>query len=104
METMNQKPTTQNGGLKVCGKCGKELPLDEFGVSKTSKDGKRGWCKACMNAAAKEYNAKKKVAKGAIPNPALAEFTPQELITELRARGYEGQLLFTEVKVHKIKL
>lgn len=100
----NSQTYAGNGKTKVCNKCGKELPMDSFGVSKSAKDGKRGWCKECMNLAAKEYNAKKKVAKGAIPNPELSDFTPQELITELRARGYTGQLNFTEVKVHKIKL
>lgn len=46
----------------------------------------------------------KKISKGDVPNPALAEFTPQDLISELRARGYEGNLTFTEVKVHRIKV
>lgn len=108
MEAKIKTPIMEGGGFvpvtKECGKCHRTLPIDNFGVSKTAKDGRRGWCKECMNAAAKEYNAKKKVAKGAIPNPALSDFTPQELITELRARGYEGQLTYTEVKVHKIKL
>lgn len=57
-----------------------------------------------MNEATREYIKRKKISKGGIPNPALAEFTPQELISELRARGYEGNLTFTEVKVHKIKV
>lgn len=70
----------------------------------SGKDGKRAWCKECMNEAAKEYARKRKLSKEAIPNPALSEVTPQELITELRARGYEGSLTYTEVKVHKIKL
>ena len=57
-----------------------------------------------MNEATREYIKRKKISKGGIPNSALAEFTPQELISELRARGYEGNLTFTEVKVHKIKV
>ena len=85
---------------KLCTKCGKELPLEMFGKG-NGKDGKRSWCKTCMNEATREYIKRKKISN--VPNPALAEFTPQELISELRARGYAGTLTFTEVKVHKIK-
>lgn len=88
---------------KLCKKCGRELPIEMFGKGNT-KDGKRSWCKECMNEAAREYHMRKKVSNGDVPNPALAEFTPQELISELRARGYEGNLTFTEIKVHKIKV
>ena len=88
---------------KICTKCGKELPLEMFGKG-NGKDGRRSWCKSCMNEATREYIKRKKISKGGIPNSALAEFTPQELISELRARGYEGNLTFTEVKVHKIKV
>lgn len=93
----------ESGQTKICTKCGKELPLDMFGKG-NGKDGKRSWCKNCMNEAAREYSKRKKISKGDVPNPALAEFTPQELISELRARGYEGNLTFTEVKVHRIKV
>lgn len=91
----------ESSQTKVCKKCGKELPLEMFGKG-NGKDGKRSWCKDCLNAAAREYQRRKKISKVNIPNPALADFTPQELICELRARGYEGNLTFTEVKVHKI--
>lgn len=93
----------ESSQVKVCTKCGRELPIEMFGKGK-GKDGKRTWCKECMNKAARDYHRKRRVAKEAVPNPALSEFTPQELITELRARGYEGSLTFTEVKIHKIKL
>lgn len=86
---------------KICTKCGRELPLEMFGKG-NSKYGKRSWCKDCMNEASREYNRRKKIIGG--PNPDLANFTPQELITELRSRGYTGTLTFTEIKVHKIKL
>ena len=36
----------------------------------------------------------------------LSEFTPRELMEELRRRGYDGEITYTEVirKVHNIKL
>ena len=86
---------------KVCTHCKRELPLDAFGVG-NGADGKRFWCKECVREAAREYHRRKKTIP--TPNPALAEFTPQDLITELRARGYNGTLTFTETKVHRIKL
>ena len=67
------------------------------------KDGKQTRCKNCMNALQRNYRLKRKIGEE-VPNPALAEFTPQELITELRVRGYRGELSFQEVKIHKIKI
>mgnify|MGYP002513357199 CR=1 FL=1 len=32
---------------KICTKCGRELPLSEFALDKTHKDGRRGSCKEC---------------------------------------------------------
>lgn len=89
-------------GTKVCTKCGKELPLEMFGVG-NGKDGKRSQCKSCLRNASREYYKRRMQSKNVL-NPALAEFTPQELISELRARGYHGQVEFLEVKVHKIKI
>lgn len=84
---------------KKCNKCGRELPIENFGLFRGSP---RSWCKECMRQSAREYALKKKTTP--VLNPALSEFTPQELITELRARHYEGELIYREVKVHKIKL
>lgn len=93
----------ESSQTKICPKCGRELSLEMFGKG-NGKDGKSRYCKDCVNKSIREYRARKKISGGDIPNPALAEFTPQELISELRARGYEGNLTFTEVKVHKIKV
>lgn len=34
---------------KRCGKCRHKKVLDDFHVSRTSKDGRQGWCRRCMN-------------------------------------------------------
>ena len=53
--------------LKKCSKCGRELPVSEF------------------------WNLKK-----IYSNPELAKFSPRELIAELKARGYTGELKYTQ--------
>lgn len=88
---------------KVCKKCGRELPLTMFNKGKSS-DGKDSYCKQCRNEVSRAYYKLKKLRQGNPLNPDLEGFTPQQLITELRARGYEGTLTYTEVKVHHIKL
>jgi hypothetical protein len=35
--------------LKVCNKCGVPKRLEEFGVMKTAKDGRRSDCRDCHN-------------------------------------------------------
>jgi hypothetical protein len=35
--------------LKVCNRCGEAKTLEEFGVLKTNKDGRRGDCRTCFN-------------------------------------------------------
>lgn len=85
---------------KTCHKCGRTLSVDNFYSSKNSKDGFRTYCKECYKQT--QLNRIKKITTA--PNPALEEFTPQELISELRARGYTGSLSYTEIKVHKILL
>ena len=88
---------------KTCIKCGRALPLEAFGNSNRSSDGKRPLCKECYNKRQREYVRKHKLGVPVL-NPALSEFTPQELMTELAARNYEGELTYKEVKVHRIKI
>lgn len=33
---------------KVCPKCGRLLPFDDYSISKTSIHGRRSWCKECV--------------------------------------------------------
>lgn len=47
------------GQTKICTKCGRELPFEKFGKGNT-KDGRRTWCKDCMNKYAREHHRSKK--------------------------------------------
>jgi hypothetical protein len=107
---------------KVCRKCGEELPISEFTRKATAKDGLQCYCKKCNSKATTEYARKRKEREKAqkienervefenkykiYTNRELAKFTPRELMLELKARGYEGELLYREVKVteHRINL
>lgn len=42
----NQEPTTQ--ATKVCTRCGKQLPVDQFSRRSSSADGLQTWCKTCQ--------------------------------------------------------
>ena len=113
---------------KVCSKCGRELPTGEFYRNANTKDGLQSCCRACSNKMAAESHRRKanKVKEQlkkldtmeakqkpveqpkhkVYTNPVLAPFTPRELMLELKARGYEGELVFKEIKVteHRINL
>lgn len=79
---------------KQCDTCGRTLTLDNFRVVHLAKDGHASTCKECAHQ--KKINKKEhKIIKGG-GNPNLANFTPRELIEELRARGYKGTLEYTK--------
>ena len=105
---------------KVCKKCGKELPVESYYKNGATKDGLDVYCKECKKAANSEYSKKRREREKKIieereaydrkykiyTNRDLAKFQPRELMLELKARGYEGELVFREVKVteHRINL
>lgn len=103
---------------KVCKKCGRELPVENFAVNRKNKDGLQAECRECKAAYMREYWERKKAKKKeneriefekkfkVYTNKDLAKFTPRELMLELKARGYFGELMFREVKVteHRISL
>lgn len=74
---------------KRCKSCGQLLPIIAFKADLRSKDGHCHVCNACK-------------AKGKEGNPKLAEFTPRELMEELRACGYHGTLEY--VQRHQINI
>ena len=79
---------------KICRICGEEKPITDFVKNNQYKDGYDTRCKACVCAYHKTLMRKAKMeGRG---NPALADFTPRELIEELRARGYKGTLEYTK--------
>ena len=84
-----------NNQAKTCKECGKLLTLDHFRLTPLSADGHANICKEC----AKRKRQQKR--DEFIPTPsggvnlALKDFTPRELIEELRSRGYSGKLTIT---------
>ena len=107
---------------RICRKCGRELPTEAFYKNHTCKDGFDTICKDCKNEYQREWQKKNKEKKKArkieeeriefekkykiYTNKDLAKFNPRELMLELYARGYEGELLYKEVKIteHRINL
>ena len=103
---------------KKCTKCGRELPIESFNKNKKNLDGYQYYCKECGMEYSRANYQKAKARKQAkemaefekkhkiYTNKDLAKFQPVELMLELKARGYEGELLYREVKVteHRINL
>lgn len=88
--------------MKICKKCGRELDESSFPRNKKLKDGLSSICRDCSNAAQRAWYHDHKVVGGGksmnlvYSNPELAKFTPRQLIDELRARGYTGELKYTQ--------
>lgn len=83
---------------KKCKQCGGVLPLSEFSEDKRSKDGYRKICKSCAGVHEKRCEKSvstiiKRTVEGGVA--ALKGISPQDLIAELRFRGYRGKLTFT---------
>lgn len=93
--------------IKKCCRCGRELPLSEFHLNRSNKDGHSSICKDCVKAYDKERNLKKRAATKKketdrkarqIPLKAdISNLTDSELFAELKKRGYTGELHFSKV-------
>lgn len=96
METTNEQPKT-----KVCKRCGRELPLHEFGRHARTADGLQTYCRECCAESVKRARKKKadkkvlEVMRVKDANP-LIVFTNQELLDEIKRRGYTGYLKHVE--------
>lgn len=76
---------------KICKRCGRELPIEDYHIDNRMIGGHKSICKECTSAYCKERNDAKKADKESTP---LSKFTPRELIEELRRRGYKGKLQY----------
>lgn len=82
--------------MKKCAKCGRELPLKEFGILSRNLDGRNQYCKDCVNKWQRDSYAKRKAKEDGIDNQPpmgggieeLKQFTPRQLLKELKSRGY----------------
>lgn len=96
--------------MKRCSRCNRELDESQFYKNKNSADGLQIWCKDCMRETSKsryymlreEHLMKKEMEEGGgnihkiYTNNELAKFTPRELMEELKARGYTGELRYVQ--------
>lgn len=95
---------------KHCPRCGRDLPLTSFGNNKSAADGHQRWCRECMAAhfqTKKQVKKKAKIAASIKSSPLedfvmdeilskcrpaealpLNSYADQELVDELRARGW----------------
>lgn len=91
---------------KICVCCGKVLPISSFGKNRRSSDGLMVECKECTNKKVRASRERRKSAGVRMVktnedgrNPELAKFHPRELIAELKARGYSGEIYYTQKTV-----
>lgn len=87
---------------KFCKCCGRELSLEHF------KRGRYGYVSVCLFCY-KKHRAEKRQARideqkkkeddlrAEKRNLCLSDFTPRELMEELKRRGYEFEMTYTEV-------
>lgn len=99
--------TSVIASVQTCSCCGRKLPFDNF---KVGRWGMVSVCKECETKHRREKKqerlnrAKQKVEDVRAENRqlCLADFTPRELMEELKRRGYDGKL--TYIETHTIDL
>ena len=90
---------------RICKRCGRELPIENFKVSRWG--GRVEVCTECANQKRIDNKVKKQQeaelqkakAESAAMNrrQILEQFKPRELMEELSRRSYKGKLTFTQV-------
>lgn len=89
---MEENKDIKETKTKVCKRCGRELPLHEFGRHARTADGLKVYCRQCSKEAmmrtrkAKVEKDKERATYG------LASYETDDLINELRRRGLSGYL------------
>ena len=84
---------------KKCTRCGRILPIDQFSKKTKSKDGLQPYCKECTKEIQRSWRASKDESDAKTYYPAnavapadetdtLKNFTPRQLLKELKRRGY----------------
>lgn len=102
------KTNTMKISEKTCVACNRTLAIDEFYKSSKAKDGLQGHCKECHRKAVKSSQERREALGAArktrsANNPDLEAFTSRQLLTELKARGYRGELTITQtVNIEKL--
>lgn len=94
--TQDNNKMAENANTKVCKVCGKELPIDQFRPNPKCKDGHLDTCYECLNNKIKETNKRKEdelvekiFGKEADVTKELHLYADEELVQELRERGWE---------------
>lgn len=86
-----------------CKCCGTERPAHDFRTDRRSKTGYALICKACETQKRKNAIAKSGAVVADIRQRSLEDYTPVELMKELRRRGYDGELTVTERKTVRLR-
>ena len=82
---------------KECAHCHRTLPVTEYYKKKGTADGLQCYCKQCQKEINNVFKRKKDFKKvGGEGNPELTRFTPRQLMLELKARGYTGELKYVQ--------
>ena len=83
---------------KTCPRCGRTLPIAEFGRNLHAKDGHFNICKDCHRAACLPSLEKANQIRRRAPKPgikatlSLADFTDMQLVAEFQRRGFQGKI------------
>ncbi len=88
----------------VCKKCGRELPVSNFKVTRWGEH-----CHVCNGCVKESYKIRKKKDAERVQSEIesarylkLKDFTPRELMVELKNRGYSFTMKYEEVIVRTI--
>lgn len=89
--------------MKTCSKCGAQLDESMFYVNNANKDHLDTFCKQCRKKMTRERTKRKQQSDSIVVNDGhlikvytnteLAQFTPRQLMQELKARGFRWEYM-----------